>query len=526
MFRRYEAAPRSEAQTGWRTTTLGRPLFILLAAWIFSGLPATTPAWVITDSGQGRFTLTSGTTGATELSGLTWAGGTQYYAVTDNTPSVYPLTIAVDPISGQITSAAVTPPISLAAGSDLEGIAYDATNASVFVSDETGPSIREHSLVDGSVLQTVSIPGVFGTHRTNLSLESLALDPGQAALWTANEEALSGDGPVSSFTAGTVVRLQKFDASLSPAGQWAYVTDPIHGDIGNNGRDIEVSGVSDLVVLPDGRLLVLERALGAQPFGFRNRLYEVDFTGASDVSAFPSLDGQTFTSVAKTLRWEGNFVFDNFEGAALGPPLARGAYSLVLVSDDGGGLHQGLYALRVGPPPCPDAPRPGCRTPARSSLLVERRSASQKRLVWNWRGSSLADASTFGDPTPPAGTGYSVCVYETANGVPSLALGTDVPPGSAWSRLGSSGFRRRDRNGSAGGITSLLLKTAPAAARVVVRGKGSNLALSPSTPGQPLLSADPTVTIQVSRDDVPAECFAANYSTPTQQSETRFKAKN
>jgi len=95
--------------------------------------------------------------------------------------------------------------------------------------------------------------------------------------------------------------------------------------------------------LPGGALLVLERAYGAG--GLRNRLYEVDFAGATDVAALPSLVGATYQPVRKRLLWERQFPDTNYEGAALGPPLSDGGYSLILISDDGHGQRQTLYAL-------------------------------------------------------------------------------------------------------------------------------------------------------------------------------------
>jgi hypothetical protein len=117
----------------------------------------------------------------------------------------------------------------------------------------------------------------------------------------------------------------------------------------------ERSGVSDLLALPDGRLLVLERELGGTFIpDFRNRIYLVDFTGATDTSAISSLNSATFTGLTKTLLWEGNFANDNFEGITLGPQLANGDYSIILVSDDGGGTNaQSLYALRISGVPEP-----------------------------------------------------------------------------------------------------------------------------------------------------------------------------
>jgi hypothetical protein len=74
-------------------------------------------------------------------------------------------------------------------------------------------------------------------------------------------------------------------------------------------------------------------------------------TAASDVSALASLTGGGFTPLAKTLLWQGDFGTSNFEGMTFGPTLADGWTSLLLVSDNGGGIRQDLYALAVVPEP-------------------------------------------------------------------------------------------------------------------------------------------------------------------------------
>jgi len=103
--------------------------------------------------------------------------------------------------------------------------------------------------------------------------------------------------------------------------------------------------VSDLVALPGGALIVLERAFGV--IGFRIRLYEVDFSGATDVSTMESLKDAHYAPVGKRLLWERVFPDYDFEGTALGPLLADGSHSLILISDNGHGFRQGLYALRL-----------------------------------------------------------------------------------------------------------------------------------------------------------------------------------
>ncbi len=327
-----------------------------------------------TVTGVGAMALSSGSTGAAELSGVTWATGTQYYAISDNNARLYPLTVNLDLTTGAITGSALSAHVQLATGTDLEGVAYDSSAGTVFVSDETGPAIREHNIGDGSVVGPVGVPPVYANIVTNYGLESLTLGPGGTSMWTANEEALSVDGPLSSFAAGSVVRLQTFDAGLSPAGQWAYVTDPIAGDVPLT--TAERSGVSDLVALPNGQLLVLEREFGLGISLFRSRIYLADFAGATDTSLLPQLATAVYTPVGKQLLWEGNFATDNYEGIALGPQLTDGSYSLLMISDNGGGLSQSLYALKVSVDEADRTPEPaplGVLALGVSALLRRRR---------------------------------------------------------------------------------------------------------------------------------------------------------
>jgi hypothetical protein len=326
-----------------------RAVVLIIAALLAgSDLPAHPgPHWSITDPGQGPVSLPKGDTGARELSGITWAEGTRYYAVSDKLGKLFPLSIDIDRQSGTIARAAIEPELGLPGSTDLEGIAYDAEHGLVLVSDESGPAIREYRVDGGRLVRTIAVPRVYQSARKNLSLESLSLAPDRGALWTTSEEALASDGPLSSFAAGSVVRLQRFDRTYRPQGQWAYVTDPAVGDMLKPGRDIESSGVSDLVALPGGGLIALERAYGSQ--GLRIRLYGIDFTGATEVGAVASLEGATYTPVHKTLLWQRVFPNINYEGAALGPSLTGGGHSLVLISDDGHHQRQALYPLVVRP---------------------------------------------------------------------------------------------------------------------------------------------------------------------------------
>ena len=290
------------------------------------------------------FLLPPGDAEATQLSGLSYVSGNEWLAVSDTTGQIFRLTIELNQETGAITSAGVLSGLDLAGAADLEGVAYDPTTATAWVSDEIGPAIRRHDLTSGAVVQTLSLPAVFSHVDGDRSLESLTRDPTTGVLWTANEEALTVDGSRSTTASGPVVRLQKFDAAGAPAGQWAYVTDPISGTPTLLSGAIR-SGVSDLVALPDGRLLVLERELGGTGLvpDYRSALYLVDFEGATDVSSLAGLIGETYTPVTKTPLWAADFPLSNFEGIGLGPQLADGSYALVLIKI----FRTGSFQLRI-----------------------------------------------------------------------------------------------------------------------------------------------------------------------------------
>ena len=185
-------------------------------------------------------------------------------------------------------------------------------------------------------------PPLFLNGRPNIAFESLSRQPGGKELWTANEEALTVDGGVSTPQHGTVVRLLRYSPaveadgagstrSAGPAKQFAYITDPMHGGDIYGGR----SGLVDLAVLPNGKMLALERSFALSiPNFFQNRLYELDFAGATEVSKFvDGLDGEVFTPVSKCLLWSGHV--GNLEGLALGPLLGSGNRVLLGIVDNG-----------------------------------------------------------------------------------------------------------------------------------------------------------------------------------------------
>jgi hypothetical protein len=315
---------------------------------------------------RGKVHLTTDTTtdqnGApfkiTGLSGVTYVGGNRFIAVMDNSNHLVFLEVTFKD-DGSIATHTVTGGHTVPTSRDYEGIAYtNPQRNSVFISNEATPpppALYEYSLdKKAELLQTVKMPPVFMGQVDNRGLESLTRREDGREMWTANEEALTADGPTSTKSNGTMVRLQRFTVdgnTVTPAQEYAYQVEPIHEALVGQPY---CSGLSDMVVLPDGTLLTLERSAveGLPPF--KTRIYQVDFTGATDVSQgeFASgLLGKTYTPVRKTQLYASSAIAENFEGLCYGPKLAGGNHVLLGVVDDGDPISKNtLLAFELVPP--------------------------------------------------------------------------------------------------------------------------------------------------------------------------------
>lgn len=312
------------------------------------------------------------------LSGITRIGGDHYLAVGDRSACIHSLTIEVNPETGKVDSAAIDSQTRLRDqsgaildgpndGSDREGIAFDAASNTVVIANEqsppgaTGPSIARYSLATGRMIRQITPSShrpleVFGTMRANRGFESLAITADGAVIWTANEEALTVDGDASTAARGTVVRIVKLDRDLTPIAQYAYQTDAIPG--GSEPpqwmKGLARSGIADLLVLPEGELLVLERAVGLSKAGLptvRIRIYLADETSATDVSRGEfahGLAGRSYRGIEKSLLIDLELgpTNSNYEGITLGPKLANGDRALLLIVDNQGRASQSIYSLR------------------------------------------------------------------------------------------------------------------------------------------------------------------------------------
>ncbi len=220
---------------------------------------------------------------------------------------------------------------------DAEGLAVEPSGE-MLIASEIEPSIREFSPA-GKALRSLPVPELFLAGkgrgvRNNLGFESLALASGGDALWTANERALQQDAP-DDMKRPSPVRLLRYErrgGGFVPGAQFVYEVEPIR----RTGVGFQTHGLSELLALPGGDLLALEREL-VEGRGFEIRIYRVSLAGATDVSGMESLAGASYVPVRKTLVYDfgrSGFVPDNIEGMAFGPNLPDGSATLVLVSDD------------------------------------------------------------------------------------------------------------------------------------------------------------------------------------------------
>lgn len=309
-----------------------------------------------------------------ELSGVTYLGPSapgvdRFAAVQDNGAGVTVFDVAISSDASLVSATGVSQ-IALEDGFDFEGVAYsNPARNSLFVSYEgdpatpsTLPGVREYDLATGDLLQSIALPDPWNTSgitRGNRGFESLSRSPSGRTMWTGNEEALTIDGPAATQASGTTVRLQKLDVvgnTIAAAQQYAYQVEPIHGPTNSSAR----SGLADLVSLPDGSLLTLERSAALTLPPIQARIYQLGFQGATDISQQPFVDGlsgTTFDAAQKTLLFSGGvgglFEINNLEGLALGPRLPSGNWSLVGVVDNGGGSTGNLIvSFELTPPSC------------------------------------------------------------------------------------------------------------------------------------------------------------------------------
>ncbi|MBO5940147.1 MAG: esterase-like activity of phytase family protein [Kiritimatiellae bacterium] len=290
------------------------------------------------------------------LGGIVWVSNDIYMAATDWNCVIWQLKLPHDTSTGKILSCEMERICAPEMTVDVEGMAIDPADHSIWIADERAATIRQHSPTTGKALSgNVAIPESLKGFRRDSGLESLAISRDGLSMWTCTEEALSADGPRATRTNGSDVRLTKFARKSAKdkwvlSGQWVYRVDPLAGGPWYNKKkkNLSRSGVSELCLTDDGALLVLEREFSVVLIPrLRCRIYEVGFSKARNVISKKDLSGlKDSERVEKKLLYE-KTGFSMYEGMCLGPVLKDGSRMLVLVSDADKKSIRSVLSLRL-----------------------------------------------------------------------------------------------------------------------------------------------------------------------------------
>lgn len=292
--------------------------------------------------------------------------GSGLYAVADDKypyEGFHVFRIAQDSVTGQVTG--VVPEgfrgggRRLAGGWDAEGIAFRATDSTVWISRESDqripayavdgqPDGRELAVPEGMTAKTI-VP--------NYGFEALCYDAGRDAFWTLVENVLKADG--ETLSAGSreaaCLRLQCFGADGKAGAQYAYRPElPVTM---KKGRAYAFGAVA-LWAWPDGNLWVMEREIDVARRILKSKtyihIYEICPTDADSLSVAERSPGKmgekalekrlvaSFSTRMRLFRPK----FANYEGMCEGISLRDGRRTLLLVSDSQNGYGNKLCHLR------------------------------------------------------------------------------------------------------------------------------------------------------------------------------------
>ena len=281
-------------------------------------------------------------------SGITWLGDNHYAVVTDKAESdgFYLFDFDVDHETGHITGFTnhgfMTDSLNLRSRKDCEGICYVPHTQTLWISSEDDQEILEYQL-DGTrtgraltIPTDLTLPFIWG----NYGFEALTYCETTRELWTCTESQTRTEGKTAAPSRPDIenlIWLQSFsEDDLQPARRFRYRME--RPSITTTTFSAYAFGIPELLALPDGRLLVMEREVyigrGMDVFlsVVENRLYLVD-PNAPDADTSATFES---TPLPKQLLHHGTTTiqdFANYEGLCLGPTLDDGSRLLLMVSD-------------------------------------------------------------------------------------------------------------------------------------------------------------------------------------------------
>ncbi|SFD32825.1 Uncharacterized conserved protein [Chitinophaga sp. CF118] len=198
---------------------------------------------------------------------------------------------------------------------------------------------------NGYFTDSFAIPSLFRMQATNAgprrngTFEGLGFTSDGRYLFVSLEEPRYEDGPRAGFTDTTAyIRILKYDLhTRQPVAQFAYKLAPVaHRPVPAD--KFYTNGISDILVLSDTQLLIMERSFSIGTKDCTIRLFVANLDHATDVSNIHSLQAtKVFTPVKKTPLFNFDSLHtyvDNVEGMTFGPRLPNGHRSIIFVADN------------------------------------------------------------------------------------------------------------------------------------------------------------------------------------------------
>jgi len=271
-----------------------------------------------------------GSVPAGNYSGITPLGG-DLYAVADDkgkTEGFHVMRIRLDLESGRINDIKYEGFRSSGLPNrDEEGIAFRASDSTVYISGENDNEVLQYHLDGTPTGKRLNMNGVYGKFRPNKGLESLTYNAKTGRFWTVNEWSRPGE------TEGDLL-LCSFGDDLQLREKIHYKT---HFPLNEETKG-DLMGVSELLALDNGGLLVLERRVHSNAQHTSGSVFCAIYYVSPESLKHSYVDNSMSVRLC-SWRTRMNVLhqdFANYEGMCFGPRLKGGSQTLILVADSQG----------------------------------------------------------------------------------------------------------------------------------------------------------------------------------------------
>ena len=268
-------------------------------------------------------------------SGITPLGGDRYAVVDDKsaTDGFHIFTIRLNPRTGKVEHVSSTPLIGNPDGNtkaDCEDIVFCPQDSTLLIAQEGTSTIAQYNMDGSPTGRFLKLHSFFTRDKIqhNGGFEALAYDTAAHRFYLTTEMPLKGDS------------LHLIAVSDSP--------EPIlyRMDAPELKRDAKyyAHGISAMTVMPDGKLLIMERELSV-PRKYisgkcRIKVYEIEPIPSTKQREVSKQLLFSFTTHISRLNYA------NYEGMCLGPTLEDGRPTLLLINDSQGGVRNGPFRLK------------------------------------------------------------------------------------------------------------------------------------------------------------------------------------